>query len=457
MTRTVVPQYSRLVRENNRNQEQLRRLLGTDGFAVEHSSVLIRGRLDSYARSVCMRALLDLLSRLEPLIQEVGLDTANNASVIGDLPERFPVALEEAEHRKWDCTVSVGEFNGEDVLVDANGWNAYIGRLGPQPDKQNPIGPLAAACLAAGEVFKHLLLANFPDYPVSRRLVLARSLVFSTLTYRDREDDNPIDNFSIDATLVGAGGIGAGLVQALAEMPSMVEGRLRVVDNDVLKVENFNRHLYGRLSDLRTEPATPKVFAVARSLRACSRLSVEPVPMDFGSFKKRLNPRRAERRYPLVLTTVDNDEARKEVQLELPREILDGATGVHSNCRIERIDFVSSECLGCRIAEQPQAGIPENAVEVTAPEECGRIADAPAPSLPFLSTFPGVLLAGELLKTSLVPTYALRGYFEHIFLYPPNPDNTAIPAKSPKCTIQCAAPSMIQAYREKYPSGRSLP
>lgn len=456
MTRAVVPQYSRLVREENRNEEQLRRLLGTDALAVAHSSILIRGRLDSYARSLCTRTLLDLVARLEPLVQEVGLDTANNASVIGDLPERFPVKLDEVEHRKWDCTISIGESNGEDVLVDANGWNAYLGKLGPQQDQQNPIGPLAAACLAAGEAFKHLLLANFPDHPVSRRLVLARPLAFSTLTYGAQEEDCPIGNFRVDATLVGAGGIGAGLVQALAELPSEVEGQLRVVDNDVLKVENFNRHLYGRLSDLGTEPATPKVSAVSRALRACSRLNVDPVPTDFGTFKKRLNPRRAERRYPLVLTTVDNDEARKEVQLELPREIIDGATGVHSNCRIERIDFVSSECLGCRIAEQPQTASLVRDGGATAPEECGRIAEAPAPSLPFLSAFPGILMAGELIKGSLARTYALQGYFEHIFLYPPNPDNTAIPAKSPKCTIQCTAPSLIQAYHEKYPAHRSL-
>ena len=450
MTRTVVPTYSRLVQERNRNREQFRRFIGTDAFSVQHSSVLIRGRLDSYARSICARTLLDLVARLDPLVQEIGLETSDNASVIGDLPERFQVEIDQTDRRKWDCTIAVGESAGEDVLVDANGWNAYLGKVGPQPDQQNPIGPLAAACLGAGEIFKQLLRANFPDHPISQRLVLAGPLVFSTLTYRAQEEDCPIDVFGVDATLVGAGGVAAGLVQALAELRPMVRGRMTVVDRDVLKLENFNRHLYARLSDLGTEPPTSKVSSVSRALRVCTGLRVDPVPTDFETFKKHLNPRRAERRYPLILMTVDNDETRKEVQLDLPREMIQGATGVDSNCLIENIDFLSSGCLGCRIAEQPQISNHEQDGGSVGPEDCGRIADAPAPSLSFLSAFPGILLAGELLKRSLAPSYALHGYFEHLFLYPPNPDNSGIPAKSPKCVIRCGDSSMAQAYRTKY-------
>ena len=440
-----------MVRKENRNVVQLGQLLGQNEFSIPHNSVLIKSKLNSPSRLLCAKTLLDLVVRLDPLVRRLGLETPDNKLIIGDLSMRFPIEVGESENTNWDCTISIGDNEGTDISVDTDGWLVYVGGVGAKNDQPNPIGSLAGACLGASEVFKRLLRLNFPDNPVSKRMVLADSYRFSALSYSDREDSLPLSDFSADATVVGAGGICAGFVSGLSELNSAVSGNLRLVDPDVLKIENLNRLTYAKLQEALSNPPTYKVISSERALRAKTKLNVEPIPTDFTSFKKSLDPKRNRRKYPLIVSAVDNDEARKEIQLDLPYEILDGGTGVHSNCRIQRISFLEGECLGCRIALQPQM---EQAVELPQiegePEDCGRIENVPAPSLSFLSFFPGVLLAGELAKRALAPADYLQGYFEHIFLYPPNPDNKGLPAKTDKCVVECGNPSVVESYRAKY-------
>src|SRR5215470_8077266 len=48
------------------------------------------------------------------------------------------------------------------------------------------------------------------------------------------------------------------------------------------------------------------------------------------------------------------------------------------------------------------------------------------PSLSFLSSFPGILAAGELIKEAMGGGQ-LRGHFDHVFRYGPNPDIVGCP------------------------------
>ena len=449
MTTSLRPRYSELVRDKNRNEAQLRLLLGTRDFSLSPTSILVRSRLDSPARAILTRNLVDLLVRLDPLVIEVGLETPDNERCIGDLRERFPVQVEPSARTDWTQVISVGGDCEKGFLVDADGWSAYLGRNASGNDDSNPIGALVAACLAAGEAFKRLLVESFPDTTVSKRLVLSKSLTFSALTYDSRVDSSPIQDVSIDATLVGAGGVGAGVVQTFLELRDKISGSLRVVDHDRLGAENLNRHLYARIGEATASPPSFKVDSVARALEQCENLRTDPVPTDFGTLKRRLSPRRNERVYRLILAAVDSDISRTELQLELPCNLLDGATGSFANCRVERVDFLDGECLACRAAVQPATTSPEREGALADLGECGRLSGSPAPSLPFLSMLPGVFMAGEVLKDSLAPARSLRGYFEHVFLYPPNPSNAGMPAKSRRCTIHCDSPAMVRAFKEK--------
>jgi hypothetical protein len=70
--------------------------------------------------------------------------------------------------------------------------------------------------------------------------------------------------------------------------------------------------------------------------------------------------------------------------------------------------------------------------------------------LSFLSSFPGILAAGELIKEAM-GRGQLRGHFDHIFRYGPNPELAGIRAIRADCQVGCSRPSKLSQYREKYP------
>ena len=49
--------------------------------------------------------------------------------------------------------------------------------------------------------------------------------------------------------------------------------------------------------------------------------------MRFSEFKRLLSPRRNDRHYEVIVTALDDDDVRHEVQRELPRVLVDAATG----------------------------------------------------------------------------------------------------------------------------------
>jgi hypothetical protein len=93
----IKPRYSELIGEKNRTLAQYQVMTGGaksrnyNKESFPHSSVLIKGNLDDHPRLLCGRVLLDLLVRLDPLVQTVGLDTSDNEAVVDDISRRFPL------------------------------------------------------------------------------------------------------------------------------------------------------------------------------------------------------------------------------------------------------------------------------------------------------------------------------------------------------------------------------
>ena len=185
---------------------------------------------------------------------------------------------------------------------------------------------------------------------------------------------------------------------------------------------------------LKVDEAAAFLAALAPHLR------VERHPCRFTTFKRTLAPRREDRRYDVIITALDNDDTRHEVQRELPRILIDGATGRDANITVERVLLGRWGCLGCTRQNAGQAP----------PSNCDELPDTRAPSASFLSHLPGVLVCGELLKQALGDNGALTGSFSHVFAYPLNEDMALTPAISPSCRIQCARPSVQRAYQQKY-------
>jgi hypothetical protein len=163
--------------------------------------------------------------------------------------------------------------------------------------------------------------------------------------------------------------------------------------------------------------------------------------MAYDKYKARI-PRRQDRINDVVVTGLDNDESRWEVQRDMPRILIDGATGRDMNIRVERVEFGRYGCLGCS-RQAPVAA-------TYGRENCDTPPDERAPSLSFLSSFPGILAAGEVIKEAQ-RSGQLRGGFDHIFRYGPNPELRGMPAIRPDCTVRCGRPSKVAQYRAKYP------
>jgi molybdopterin/thiamine biosynthesis adenylyltransferase len=280
---------------------------------------------------------------------------------------------------------------------------------------------------------------NYPDASYSRRFVPACGS-FSFFDYRVDGANPELQPIGIDAVLVGLGGVGAAVVRTLAELDELLSGRLSLVDADRLSGDNLNRVTYARWQAALSESA--KVHEAKRYLDArLPRLDVTPHQKTFEVYKRSVAARRRDRRYDVIVSGVDNDETRHELQRELPRVAIDAATGRDANLTAERTIIGQWGCLGC----SRQMGPPEN-TEVA----CDELPDDRAPSISFVSGLAGTLAAGELIKEATHPEAALRGAFDHVFVYGLNPDLVRTPAFSPACRIKCSSKPVRDAYLAKY-------
>jgi hypothetical protein len=383
-----------------------------------------------------------MLLRLDPLVGEVIIDgpVSLEAELKRELANRIPV-----EHRTptapADLTIGVGAASGStDITVDAAGWLAGIDRNVDAADDGNPIGPLAAACLATAEAFKRAFQLVYPAR-AARLEMQAWSGVFSLFSY-DYSDTTPplADVIRIDATLIGVGGVGAGLIRALAALGPRLAGHLNLIDNDHLTTDNLNRVSFATVAAAKTGAA--KVVEAESFLHErCPHLVTNGYRETFDTYKQR-TPRRADRRYDVIVTGLDDDQVRWEVQRDLPRILIDGSTGRDMVARVERVEFGRYACLGCTRRPAPRRNDPELG--------CDAPPDDHAPSLSFLSALPGILAAGEVIKEAM-GIGSLRGNIDHVFRYGPNPDLVSRAAIRADCAVGCSRPSRLAQYRGKYP------
>jgi len=348
--------------------------------------------------------LIDMLLRLDPLVGEVIVDAPgmDESRLAADLAARLPLVTGSA-HDPAGYSIGIGASTvGVDLAADAAGWVAAIGEAVGADDDGNPIGPLAGAALTAAEVFKWAFGAIYPERAGLLEMTPWRG-VFSFFSYDLDRVSPPIRDIRIAATLVGAGGVGAGFVRAIAALSHRVSGSLDLIDDDVLTTDNLNRVSFATLASALV--GTQKVVEAEALLRSCCpNLTVVGYPETFDTYKQR-TPRRADRLYDVVITGLDDDQIRWEIQRDLPRILIDGATGKDMVARVERVEFGRYGCLGCSRHPAP--------IAAAADVNCDAAPDPHAPSLSFLSAFPGILAAGELIKEAM-GSGQLRGHFDHV-------------------------------------------
>lgn len=439
---SLIPRLHDLVGSTaSRTVTQLREL-GVDPSDHQVSVAVIVGPSPNPARRLLAETLIDMLLRLDPLIGEVIVDSPDMDldALVSDLTVRLPLEVGKAK-AVADYSIGVGSAGrGTDLVADAAGWLAAIGCTADAADDGNPIGSLAGAALTAAEVFKWAFTTVYPEQARALQLTPWTG-VFSFFSYDFDRASPPMADIRIDMTLLGAGGVGAGFVRAMRALGERVSGSLDLVDADILTTDNLNRVSYATL-DSATRGVAKVVEAVAVLRRSCPHLTVTGHQSTFDELKRR-TPRREDRRYDVVVTGLDSDDIRWDVQRDLPRILIDGATGRDMIARVERVEFGRYGCLGC--SRPPALASPDR------PGNCAAPPDAHAPSLSFVSAFPGILAAGEVIKES-AKSGALLGRFDHVFRYGPNPDTVGTPAFRDGCMVGCGKPSKIAQYLRKHPS-----
>jgi molybdopterin/thiamine biosynthesis adenylyltransferase len=331
------------------------------------------------------------------------------------------------------------------VAALGSGWRAFAGRPEHAPARlpsgRNALGPYFAACLAAGEVFKHLRGLR----EGKGRFIDALFISLWDFEARPSWDSLPEGEWPIPFVLppfylIGCGAVGQAVAAAL--IPSgEVRGHGTTIDGESNDPENLNRYPLATEGDLEV----PKSELTAAFLR---RGGIEAYHYHgrwpgYASDPSRRLQRDDVRRfesgyhYPLVLSCVDKNTARHGIQNFWPAFLMGGSTpgfAIEVNAYDMRSPY---ECLKCFNRPEP-AGLSNSEIvaELRAlpPEErraraeargadwraleayladpkCGRLGEAEVAkfrdeavdwSVGFVSVAAGTVLAGQLLKYTLV-------------------------------------------------------
>jgi hypothetical protein len=389
------------------------------------------------------------------------------------------------------------------TTVNSSGWVARVsgasssgrllsGNLVPP----NVLGAYTAACLGTSQAFLHLL--NEPVYLNSFELSLFNSEI-GDLGSMDSGPLLPSEPISMDAWLIGCGGVSNGWAYTIKRLP--VKGRLIAVDRELLRAENLGPYIAADRYHLKK----PKVNLIRELLHPSIR--VTPFLDQWEFFKIRLEhglivP-------PLVVAGLDNVEARHSVQRLWPGHLIDmGATGLTSQVLVKSLGTEGLCLLGAlsrnpdeltysqrisrqtglqidRIANAPTTQLTKEDVAAAPPEKrdrlelarqrgqllCGYILDREtesdetdinfAPAVPFVTSFSGVVGAAETMKRLMGTKQSGPGHLQYSF------QSGRIRAFTMKCMPDCECqvypddPSKLQfstlnALRHSRPKARVL-
>jgi len=291
-----------------------------------------------------------LLARLYPC-----LEVRAESSSVGDRLESLGRKINpRIEFRRG---ASVGISIGDRVrafdktcFAGSDGWDALLSTRTAVPSGRsaNPFGAGAAACLAVGGIFNHVL-SQSAELPATGDVRLS--------TFRcergETPSDIPNDNWKLagEAVLVGLGAVGNGTVWALGR--SQITGTIHVVDHESLELSNLQRYVMAS----RADEGGAKVEIAAPLLG--STLTCVPHQLSWAEFVEKFGYG-----WRNVLVAVDSAADRRSVQASLPEWIANawtqpGDLGVSVHDRFDG----EGACLACLYL---QAGRAPNEDEIVA-------------------------------------------------------------------------------------------
>jgi molybdopterin/thiamine biosynthesis adenylyltransferase len=358
-------------------------LHATARIRLRISPSLAQSRVGQLGAWLCV----NLLARLEGLLAEVELDCPEvpvhplvkvprlRAPVAAHLPQWLAEVAASASGSRLKLTLGKAESALEPILeliigggeVDAGlasrhiwcfgrGWIASVGARPTVPraqilDESNPLGMYLAVCYGVGEVFKTLKGSGGGES-------LSIDLIYSSLwsgqsntdSWNMLEDGPRVSDVLVVPTyLVGAGAVGQAALLALLTSTRGAQF-LTPVDGDGLGLTNRNRYILTFEGDenlnkalftatLANEFNTPAHGEPLNWVQYLGRHTAHP--------DAHLAANEAELRYALVLSCVDKNRPRHEIQRTWPGDILGAST---ESLRAQAVHYdlrTFTACLAC--------------------------------------------------------------------------------------------------------------
>jgi hypothetical protein len=275
-----------------------------------------------------------LLARLYPC-----LDVRTEVSSEGERLESLARMINPRIEFKSGASIGIavgGQARGFETtcFAGSDGWDALLStndpvRTGSSP---NPLGATAAACLAVGRVFNHILLQDSEQRTTG-------DVRLSTFLCEKGETPKsvPNDNWQLpsDAVLVGVGAVGNGAVWVLGRSPA--KGTIHIVDHECLELSNLQRYVLAA----RTDDGRPKVDIAAPFFSGDVRCI--PNQTTWAHFAEEFGYG-----WQHLLVAVDSAADRRSVQAALPAWIANawtqpGDLGISVHNRFDG----NGACLAC--------------------------------------------------------------------------------------------------------------
>lgn len=400
-----------------------------------------------------------------------------------------------------DLLLVIGEPLSQQTIpktfINSNGWESFVSSSPIEQFKveilQNAIGATMTAAFGVTELFKLGIL----DMGLKIPYKVHNSFRFSSFTYQvnDSTAVNPPLPDSMDlgtVYLIGGGAIGNSFTFTLSWLS--ISGLMVVLDSDRIDLSNLNRYL---LADLKSVGRSKAEIIKGKLTK--SNLRVAAVNEPYLYFVRHYGAPT-----DIVVCTVDSAEARREIQSDLPRLLLDGATSGFT-FSVSRHDFLHNACLGCVHSPDPEDFVVEEEIARTLGWALGDVFDALRSDRPmsegelskifkyasltfehisnfigeplrylwaneicgmfhsdrkeeqqiigtagFVSIMPGILLAGELIKERYFGQNVLNTKFIAQALVGPTHNSLQHPLKEKNCACFCQTEIMQQAYRRKH-------
>ncbi len=360
------------------------------------------------------------------------------------------VSLQFEDEDRFDAHVVVGgpsdhERASRTWCAYADGWRWHVGS-GARAPRATPssslsFGPYMAASFVAGEIFKSFRgmrpdKGEFITECFGSVWTMSLNDDWDGLIDGPRHEDLPVLPHFYFA---GAGAVAQAAALTLGS--SRIRGAVTAIDHEELDITNDNRYVLSTIDDGGVSKAK-----LLSSYLTAQALRCHPAPVKWNEYVSACGGMAAndeiatlerQHRYPLVLSCVDKNLPRHEIQTALPRVIIGGSTdGLTAKTQIFYLGHEAS-CLKCfNPIEDRNAAIQRNLVRLAgmapeernewcrengiptddlarflAPSECGKLSEAdlerfakgaPDMSVGFVSVAAGILLSAQLVRISKV-------------------------------------------------------